>query len=74
MNVPPIMGSSGDGASDESLIGSVLCYPLHYSQPLLRMGMEIYMNELGQMTKMATVPMYGKNLLLQTQLTYDLET
>ena len=38
------------------------------------MGMEIYMNELGQMTKMATVPMYGKNHLLQTQLTYDLET
>ena len=36
--------------------------------------MKIYMNELGNMTKMATVLMYGKNHLLQAELTYDLET
>ena len=27
-----------------------------------RMGMKIYTNELGHMTNMATMPIYGKNL------------
>ena len=27
-----------------------------------RIGMKIYTNELGHMTKMATMPIYGKNL------------
>ena len=27
-----------------------------------RMGMKIYTNELGHMTNMATMPMYGKNI------------
>ena len=27
-----------------------------------RMGMKIYTNELGHLTKMATMPIYGKNL------------
>ena len=39
--------------------------------------MKIYTNELGRMTSMAAMPIYGKslkNLLLQNQLTNDLET
>ena len=39
--------------------------------------MKINTNELGHMTKMAAMPIYGKNLknlLLQNQLTNDLET
>ena len=39
--------------------------------------MKIYTNELGHMTNMATMPIYGKKLkklLLQNQLTDDLET
>ena len=39
--------------------------------------MKIYTNELGDMTNMATMPIYGKNLknlLLQKQQTNDLET
>ena len=27
-----------------------------------RMGMKIYTNELGHMTKLAVMPIYGKNL------------
>ena len=39
--------------------------------------MKINTNELGHMTKMAAMAIYGKNLknlLLQNQLTNDLET
>ena len=39
--------------------------------------MKINTNELGHMTKMAAMPIFGKilkNLLLQNQLTDDLET
>ena len=38
--------------------------------------MKIYTNELGHMTNMAAMPIYGKNLknLLQNQLTDDLVT
>ena len=40
--------------------------------------MKIYTNELGHMTNMATMPIYGKNLkkifLLQKQQVDDLET
>ena len=39
--------------------------------------MKIYTNELGHMTNVAAMPIYGKNLknlLLQNQLTDDLET
>ena len=39
--------------------------------------MKVYINGLGHMTKMATMPIYGKNLknlLLQNQKSYDLET
>ena len=39
--------------------------------------MNIYTNELGHMTNMAAMPIYGKklkNLLLQNQYTHDLET
>ena len=42
-----------------------------------RIGMKINTNELGHMTKMAAMPIYGKNLknlLLQNQLTNDLVT
>ena len=38
--------------------------------------MKIYTNKLGDMTIMAAMPIYGKNLknLLQNQYTNDLET
>ena len=39
--------------------------------------MKIYTNELGHMTSIAAMPMYGKNLkksVLQNQWTDDLET
>ena len=39
--------------------------------------MKIYINELGHMTNMAAMPIYGKNLknlLLQNQYTTDLES
>ena len=39
--------------------------------------MKIYTNELGHMTNMAAMPIYGKNLknlLSQNQKTHDLET
>ena len=42
-----------------------------------RMGMKMYTNELGHMTKMAAMPIYGKtvkNRLLQNQKIDDLET
>ena len=41
------------------------------------MGMKINTYELGHMTNMAAMPIYGKNLqnlLIQNQLTNDLET
>ena len=41
------------------------------------MNMNIYINGLGHITKMAAMPIYGekiKNLLLQNQWTDDLET
>ena len=41
------------------------------------MGMKICTNELGHMTNMAAMPIYGKilkNLHLQNPLTNDLET
>ena len=46
----------------------------HSKPDFIRMGMKVNINELGQMTKMATMPMYGKNLLLQNLLTDALET
>ena len=39
--------------------------------------MKIYINDLGHMTNMAVMPIYGKtlkSLLLQNQYTIDLET
>ena len=38
--------------------------------------MKVYINGPGHMTKMAVMPIYGKNLnnLLQNQKSYDLET
>ena len=39
--------------------------------------MKIYTNDLGHMTNMAVMPIYGKNLkyiILQNHLTNDLET
>ena len=40
-------------------------------------GTKVYINGPGHMTKMAAMPIYGKNLkniLLQKQKSYDLET
>ena len=36
-------------------------------------GTKVYINGPGHMTKMAAMPLYGKNLL-QNQKSYDLET
>ena len=33
-----------------------------HMKALGRIGMKIYINELGHMTKMAAMPIYGKNL------------
>ena len=44
---------------------------------LREIGNKIYTNELGHITNMATMPIYGKNLtnlLLQNHLFDDLET
>ena len=46
-------------------------------EPPLEGGKKVYINGLGHMTKMAAMPIYGKNLknlLLQKQKSYDLET
>ena len=37
-------------------------------------GTKVYSNGPGHMTKMETMPIYGKNLLLQNQKADDLET
>ena len=46
-------------------------------EPPLEGGTKVYINGPGHMTKMAAMPIYGKNLkklLLQIQMSYDLET
>ena len=48
-----------------------------YVEPPWEGGTKVYINGPGHMTKMATMPIYGKtfkNLLLQNQKSYDLET
>ena len=48
-----------------------------YVEPPLKGGTKVYINGPGHMTKMAAMPIYGKNLknlLLQNQKSYDLET
>ena len=48
-----------------------------YMEPPLEGGTKVYINGPGHMTKMSAMPMYGKNLknlLLQNQMSYDLET
>ena len=48
-----------------------------YVEPPWEGGTKIYINGLGHMTQMAAMPIYGKtlkNLLLQNQKAYDLET
>ena len=49
-----------------------------YFEPPWEGGTKVYINGPGHMTKMAAMPVYGKNLkknlLLQNQLSYDLET
>ena len=37
-------------------------------------GMKVCSNDPGHMTKMAAMPIYGKNLLLRNQMADDLET
>ena len=56
--------------------------PLDQSKPnsmwsLLGKGERVYINGPGHMTKMAAIPIYGKNLknlIFQNQMSYDLET
>ena len=48
-----------------------------YLEPPWEGGTKVYINGPGHMTKMADMPIYGKNLknlLLQNQKSYDLET
>ena len=48
-----------------------------YVEPPWEGGTKVYINGPGHMTKMAAWPIYGKtlkNLLLQNQKSYDLET
>ena len=48
-----------------------------YEEPPWEGGTKVYINGQGHMTKMAAMPIYGKNLLnhlLQNQKSYDLET
>ena len=48
-----------------------------YVEPPLEGGTKVYINGPGHMTKMAAMPIYGKNLkkiLPQNQKSYDLET
>ena len=48
-----------------------------YVEPPWVRGTNVYINGPGHMTKMAAMPIYGKNLknlLLQNQKPYDLET
>ena len=54
--------------------------PLGQSKPnymwsnLDKGGTKVYINDQGHMTKMAAMPIYNKNLLLQNHKSYDLET
>ena len=48
-----------------------------YVEPPWEGGTKVYINGPGHMTKMAAMPIYGKNfknLLLQNQKSYDLES
>ena len=48
-----------------------------YVEPLWEGGTKVYINGPGHMTKMAAMPIYSKslkNLLLQNQMSNDLET
>ena len=48
-----------------------------YVEPPWEGGTKVYINGPGHMTKLAAMPIYGKtfkNLLLQNQKSYDLET
>ena len=47
-----------------------------YMEPPWEGETKVYINGPGHMTKMATMPIYGKDLkkLLQNQMSYDLET
>ena len=48
-----------------------------YVEPPWEGGTKVYINGPGHMTKMAAIPIYGKNLknlLLQNQMSYDFET
>ena len=48
-----------------------------YVEPAWEGGTKLYINGPGHITKMAAMPIYGKNLknlLLQNQKSYDLET
>ena len=41
---------------------TVTCYQFSYESLYERMEMKIYTNEVGRMTKMATMPIYDKTL------------
>ena len=60
-------------------ISSETAWPIKakfYVGPPWEGGTKVYIKGPGHMTKMATMPIYGKNIknLLQNQKSYDLET
>ena len=62
-----------------NLFSSETAWPIKakfYVEPPWEGGTKVYINGPGHMTKMAAMPIYGKNLknLLQNQKSYDLET
>ena len=67
-------------ATISNVFSSETAWPIKakfYVEPPWEVGTKIYINGPGYMTKMAAMPIYGKNLknfLLQNQRSYDLET
>ena len=64
-----------------NIISSETAWPIKakfYVEPPWEGGTKVYINGPGHMTKMAAMPIYGKNLkknlLLQNQKSYGLET
>ena len=72
--------SSWSSSTILNIFSSETAWPIKskfYVEPLWKGGTKVYINDPGHMTKMVAMPIYGKNLknlLLQNQKSYDLET
>ena len=80
---PAYVRPSASAASDHTfsnIFSSETAWPIKakfYVEHPWEGGTKVYINGPGHMTKMAAMPIYGKNLkkfLLQNQKSYDLET